>query len=147
MFLHHLITVTLIVLSYMSCHCYIGILVLWLHDWSDLFIGAIRTVMDCCGTKPTVGIYACLMVTWIYSRCYCMPFVVMPSIFKAEHHYILNQDFTGMFCFTMLIILSILNFYWCFLLMRMGYRVAVTGYATDLQNKIGVNVEDKEISE
>lgn len=47
----------------------------------------------------------------------------------------------------MLAILTILNYYWCALLLRMGYRVATTGYATDLQNKIGVNIEDKEIDE
>lgn len=132
MFLHHLVTVSLIVLSYMSCHYYIGIMVLWVNDWSDLFIGAIRTVMDCCGNGPTVGIYSLLMVTWIYSRCYCMPVIIMPTLFQSPQNYLIIEDYTGSFCFIMLGILTILNYYWCFLLLKMGYRVATTGFATDL---------------
>lgn len=146
MFLHHLITVILIILSYMSSQYYIGILVLWVHDWADLFIGVIRTVMDCCGNIPTVTIYAFLMTSWIYSRCVLMPFVIMPSVFKNKN-YVIVQDFTSMFLYSMLIILTILNYYWCFLLLKMGYRVATTGYSTDLQNQIGVTIEDKEIAE
>lgn len=37
MTLHHILTLNLIVFSYLSCFTKVGVLILWLHNWSDIF--------------------------------------------------------------------------------------------------------------
>lgn len=57
MILHHLVTIELMLGSYLGSYWMYGILVLIQMDIADIFIGLIRVVMDFCKWYYTLGIY------------------------------------------------------------------------------------------
>jgi hypothetical protein len=68
MILHHLVTIELIVLSYLCGFWTFGIWILMQMDLADIFIGLIRVVMDFCKSYITVLIYLCILYSFVKFR-------------------------------------------------------------------------------
>jgi hypothetical protein len=68
MILHHLVTMELIVSSYLCGLWPFGIWVLMQMDLADIFIGLIRVVMDFCKIYITFIIYLCIMYSFVHFR-------------------------------------------------------------------------------
>ena len=79
MMVHHFVTVALIVGSYCFTYCRIGMLVLLVHDSSDVFV-CICKASHMCGWKKVSHTAFVFMVTiWFYTRLYLYPVWVIGS--------------------------------------------------------------------
>ncbi len=68
MVLHHTLTAMLIFSSYMNGFWNIGIFVLIQMDNADIWVGAIRAVMDYGNPLLSAFFYSGIMVSWVYFR-------------------------------------------------------------------------------
>uniref|UniRef100_A0A0A9YLB5 Ceramide synthase 6 n=1 Tax=Lygus hesperus TaxID=30085 RepID=A0A0A9YLB5_LYGHE len=94
MYLHHLITITLLLLSFVTGHLRIGIPVLFLHDFSDIFIDTVKltSYLNVYGAQHyyvSEIVYCTLLVVWIHTRLYLLPKLIYYGIYTL---YSTNPD-------------------------------------------------------
>jgi len=151
MVLHHIVTVLLIFLSYMSNYSNVGAPIMFLHDWSDIFTASSRMLLDAPGGKiPTVISFFILIASWIYSRLYVFPFEVIRlagiKYLPRNNLYILlniySHPYAPYFLVSMLLVLLLLHIYWFYLLMKIVYKLIVEKKQEDLQNQMEEKIED-----
>ena len=91
MFLHHFITITLLLLSYCLRAHTIGVLVLLLHDGTDILmetskcVGCFRSMRGLWGQLfqlITVVMFLLFMTSWIVCRLYLFPIRVISEVYK-----------------------------------------------------------------
>ena len=66
MIFHHILTLTLIFFSYLSCFTKVGMVILWLHLWADIFSSAARAWGNI-NDYLAVFNFVFLVFTWGYS--------------------------------------------------------------------------------
>jgi len=88
MLLHHVVTLNLIFFSYMSGFTKIGVLILWLHNWSDIFASGARATAYLWEVFPAT-FYLCLLTSWYYFRIFCFSFIIYEV-------YVTNMKIEGM---------------------------------------------------
>ncbi|KAK1835047.1 TLC domain-containing protein [Podospora conica] len=136
---HHIVSLTLIALSYRFHFTYIGLAVYITHDISDFFLATSKTLnyLD----HPLTGpYYFTFMVVWIYLRHYLNLRILFSLFteFKTVGPYEVNWE-TGQYkcplsfwiTLTLLSSLQSLNLFWLFFILRIAYRFVVRGSATD----------------
>ena len=79
MMVHHFVTVALIVGSYMSSYSRIGLLVLLVHDSSDVFVCITKAFHMCNWKKCSHVQFVVMVLVWAYTRLYLYPFWVIGS--------------------------------------------------------------------
>jgi len=139
MFLHHGVAVFLIFFSYMSNEIAVGILVLFVHDPSDIFLDGGRFYNDLKNRKDWIrNIFAvCFVTTWIYFRLYSFPVCVIGTALTKAH----SQDWGIMaspyaYLITMLSALVGLHTYWfAFILRATGNMFKKKKEINDYDNK------------
>ncbi|GKT63858.1 sphingosine N-acyltransferase lac1 [Colletotrichum tofieldiae] len=127
---HHIVTLSLIGLSYRFHFTYMGIAVYLTHDISDFFMAMSKSLnyVD----NPITGPWYCLsLASWIYLR-HVINLKILWSIlteFSSVGPYELNWETQQYKCwiskvitFTLLGLLQSLNLFWLFFLVRIGYR-------------------------
>jgi acyl-CoA-dependent ceramide synthase len=135
MLLHHVVTITLIMLSYVSNYSDVGMLVLILIDVGDIFASMMKCVYDICPTSIVMSTYVVLNLTWFYTRCYFLPFRLI-RVTGFELDATLDGSYTPQnFLTGGLIILTILNYWWYALFIRMLLRFLKTGEKVDVQSE------------
>ncbi|CAO2652062.1 Nn.00g003450.m01.CDS01 [Neocucurbitaria sp. VM-36] len=136
---HHIITVSLIWLSYRFHFTYMGIAVYITHDISDFFLATSKLInyVD----SPIVGPYFFVfMCVWGYTRHY-LNLKILYSIlttFKTVGPYELNWETQQYKCwisqyitFALLASLQAVNLFWWFFICRIAYRFIVYKDADD----------------
>ncbi|TQN67444.1 Sphingosine N-acyltransferase-like protein FUM17 [Colletotrichum shisoi] len=127
---HHIVTLSLIGLSYRFHFTYMGIAVYLTHDISDFFMAMSKSLnyID----SPITGPWYCLsLASWIYLR-HVINLKILWSIlteFSTVGPYELNWETQQYKCwisktitFGLLGLLQSLNLFWLFFLVRIGYR-------------------------
>ena len=66
MILHHVTTIMLILFSYHINTTQVGVLVLWLHHWADIFTSGARTCMDIKNHARDI-FFGGIIISWNYS--------------------------------------------------------------------------------
>ncbi|KAI0481404.1 TLC domain-containing protein [Xylaria cf. heliscus] len=148
---HHIVTVSLIALSYRFHFTMMGVLVYLTHDISDFFLATSKSLnyID----SPLQGPYYTLcIVFWVYLRHY-INLKILYSIlteFRTIGPYVLDWEAEQYKCeissaitFTLLAALQALNLYWLYCLLRNGYRFAVLGIAKDDREEDEDNENDQ----
>lgn len=135
LYLHHFATIFLIGASFIMGFEKIGILVLFCHDFSDLFleIGKLFIYWEVIESITTVW-YLLLLFIWIATRVVYFPFwVIWTCWFQAGSlsgyptlHSIPWEINLNTFIFV-LIGLLMMNLYWTFALISLGYRKLMKG--------------------
>ena len=69
MMLHHILTLVLYTGSYMINCVEIGILVVYCHDWADLFGHFAKSVSDTNFKAPKVFLGIFMWLSWLLARC------------------------------------------------------------------------------
>jgi len=90
MIIHHVATIILLLLSYLTNHHRVGSIILLVHDVADVFLEFGKCInyislnnakyKDIC-KKITDGFFACFMIVFFYSRLVIYPFYILHSYF------------------------------------------------------------------
>ena len=134
MFLHHLLTTSLMVGSYLTNTVNCGIVVMMILDHADIWIGFVRVVADVGSMGTIVFTFFGVLTSWFYTRIYVFPFEVVK--YAAFDQWALS-DGTGWINLvfgTFLLVLQVLNVHWFLLLGRAAVHYASSGERVDLQS-------------
>jgi hypothetical protein len=134
LYIHHIVTITLLILSYVSGFHRIGILVLYSHNINDIFLEAAK-VCKYMGLEVLANInFAFLIISWILSRLYFLPFyVVRSAIYDTEEILFNNPEYTISYRVAngCLIALCAMHIYWFFLLCKIAFNALHNGETKD----------------
>jgi hypothetical protein len=132
MMLHHIITLLLIFLSYMSNYGNAGAAVMFSHDIGDIFVSIVRTVLDL--NLPSFVIvtsFLSMLSVWIYTRLYVFPMDILYVAVTSK-----NPHEIYVFMVGMLFVLQILNIYWFILFARIAYNFIYKSSKEDILHTI-----------
>ncbi|KAL2142871.1 hypothetical protein VTI28DRAFT_639 [Corynascus sepedonium] len=149
---HHIITLTLIFLSYRFHFTYIGISVYITHDISDLFL-AISKSLNYLNHPAQSATFAVCISLWVYLRHY-LNLGILYSIATeysnigpfgldwAAQQYKCRVAQVG----TLLLLAALqgLNLFWLCCLLRSAYRFVVLGVAKDDRSEVEERTEEEE---
>lgn len=130
MAVHHFVTVLLIGFSYSYHYERIGLLILCLHDVSDIFLemGKLFSYLDWDFAATTC--FLGLLVSWFVARLYYFPTMVLTSVWYE--HYVQMQAPLAIPLFILLCILQVLHVYWFSLMVNLAYKkIFVPGAKTE----------------
>lgn len=133
MFLHHVVTILLLVLSWACNFHRIGALVLAIHDIADVPLEGAKLAKYCKRQRLADLLFAIFTLTWIYTRCYLLPTrVIYYTTYEAlsiipffPAYYIFN----GLLC-----LLQVLHLAWTWLILRMVVDALVNSGMRDLRS-------------
>jgi hypothetical protein len=144
MYLHHIVTIALVGLSWAVGYMRIGLLVLFVHDTSDIFVDLLKMVNylkleNRKGFFASEIAYVLCVLSWIYFRLYEYPFRVLYGSLTVPYTLLLrtprkSYGFLGLEFFpsdlpwhfhlnVMLLVLLLLHIYWFHLFLMIGYRI------------------------
>jgi len=144
MFIHHIATMVLLAISHMFNFTRIGVLVMYVHDMSDIFVDTLKMVNylkleNKSGFFLSEIAYAVNLISWIYYRMWKYPAYIIYTA-AYESHLLVAQKHPGQIfkdvwnnppfwlsCNLLLLLLFILHIFWLFLFLRIGYKVIVIG--------------------
>ncbi|KAI0969356.1 TLC domain-containing protein [Xylaria arbuscula] len=137
--MHHIVTVSLIALSYRFHFTMIGVLVYVTHDISDFFLATSKSLnyID----SPLQAPYFTLCIAlWVYLRHYINLKILYSVLteFRTVGPYALDWEaeqykceISNVITFVLLAALQALNLFWLYCLLRNAYRFVVLGVAKD----------------
>jgi len=136
MFVHHVIT-NLLVIG--SSHCRftrIGSMVFMVHDVSDVPVDMSKLANFMKWKTSTVVAFVALLVTWVLTRLYILPFVIVKGVFDHDHEvqsfHIIHHVMALAIFKVLLIGITILHVFWFLILIRILYRLVMKGERHDL---------------
>jgi len=88
MLLHHMLTVALYMFSYMLMLIKIGSLIMFLHDWADIWTPFCKIFVETTYKKMTVFGAAVCWFVWVYSRLIVFPQIIYFGIHAYPKPYI-----------------------------------------------------------
>ena len=84
MFLHHVVTLMLYGFSYLLNMTAAGAVVMFLHDWADVWTSVVRCFIETTLMNMTWFGITGMAITWIWTRIYMFPFVIYSGCFKYD---------------------------------------------------------------
>lgn len=133
MFIHHIVTIILIVLSWACNFHRIGVLVMVIHDVADIPLEGAKLAKYCQLQRLADIIFAIFTVTWIYSRCYLLPTRVI--YYTAHEALSIVPIFPAYYIFNLLICsLQLLHILWTWLIMRIVFYALKNDGMRDLRS-------------
>lgn len=141
MFVHHLVTILLLVLSWACNFHRIGCLVIAIHDIGDIPLEAAKLAKYCEKQRLADLIFAVFTAVWIYTRCYLLPArVIYYTSYKAlsiipffPAYYIFN----GLLC-----LLQFLHIVWTYVIIKMVFDALQNDGMRDLRSGSEDDSED-----
>lgn len=137
MILHHAVTIGLIGLSWWQRYIRIGLVVLILHNWADIFLYFTKVVVYVTHRRGVWKevCFAVFAANFVYSRLYLFPTVVLPSgFFDAVRFSILTDVAPIAVCNVLLWCLQILHVFWFSLIIRMLTKMLRGTLKTDIRS-------------
>lgn len=139
--LHHIVTLSLIGLSYCFHFTYMGVAVYITHDISDFFL-ATSKVFNYLDLWIITPYFAIFIAVWAYLRHYINLTIIMSLLpggqFETVGPYQVNWETQQYKCwisqaitFGLLAVLQAVNIFWFVLILRILYRLLVTSEAKD----------------
>jgi hypothetical protein len=114
MLVHHVVTITLILLIFKYNILFIGTLVTTIHNLSDIFLHGARITSHLQYETLTIVNAILLFFSWIYSRLYIFPLFVIYSTINDTHHLVeyYHTYYTYYIMNSALITLFALHIFW-----------------------------------
>lgn len=133
MFIHHIVTIVLIVLSWACNFHRIGVLVMVIHDVADIPLEGAKLAKYCQYQRLADLIFAIFTLTWIYSRCYLLPTRV---IYYTSHAALsIVPIFPAYYIFnSLLCALQLLHIAWTWLIIRIVFYALKNDGMRDLRS-------------
>lgn len=152
---HHIVTMSLIFLSYRFHFTWIGLAIYITMDVSDFFLAASK-LLNYIDTVATGPFFIMFMGIWIYSRHY-LNIKVLYSVlteFSTVGDFTLNWETEQYKCwisqyitFGLLFALQLVNIYWLFLIFRIAWRYVFQNITKDDRSDDEEEEEEEEDSE
>jgi hypothetical protein len=117
MILHHVCTISLVTFSYMSNHSNIGCIIMFLHDFSDIFVYFTRSFINTDISKiAKIVSGVSLLGVFVYTRVY----VFGQAIYTISANYSRLDCWNYMNCplVTFLTFLYIMHLYWVYSILK-----------------------------
>ena len=148
MYTHHVVTITLVALSFAGGYLRIGVLVLLLHDSSDVITDLLKMV-NYMGLDQKSGLYLTELLfvinlgTWIWLRLWLFPTHVISSVWTGSSRFWNPPSGFDMFKFVtmylnwaLLSVLFIMHIYWFGLFVRIAVRLLKNERATEVAEDV-----------
>lgn len=138
MILHHVTTISLIVLSYLTNYTRVGTSILLLHDLADVFLESAKIFNYTSKAKGHEWtkhlcdiLFVCFAVTFFATRLVMYPrFIIYSVLFEAPD--VFGIEWIGFWVFAgLLVVLQCLHIFWFYLIGKMVYRLITTGIEKD----------------
>lgn len=131
---HHVITIALLIGSFLTNYTRIGSVILFIHDWPDVLLESAKCLnytsqaKSNLWIKPYVDIlFVCFMITFFVTRLMIYPKRILYSLL-TEGYSVFGCDWGGCYFFVgLLSSLQVLHIFWFYLIARMAYRLTVVG--------------------
>ena len=141
MYLHHVMTIFMVVTSYHYNYYRVGLVVLFIHDISDITVDLLKMVnylkLDGAHSYFLVEIiFVVNLVQWIYWRLYVYPVKILYSCIWESLAYTDNDIPLYTQSNILMVTLEFLHIWWTFLFLRIAYKL--------LLGKKGSDVGDEE---
>ncbi len=149
MILHHLVTILLIVFSYLTSFTRIGSSILLLHDSADIFLESAKVFNYISKTSGNKGLsiycdtlFAIFALTFLVTRLILYPRYLVYSL-VYESPVMLGGVWPGYWTFAgLLVVLQCLHVFWFYLILRMVYSLLSTGIEKDVRSDDEEEVDD-----
>lgn len=130
MLLHHVIAVGLIAISFQTEYFHFGFPVLLLLDLSDCLLQLARFLRETVFQTQSKILFVLMAISWMHGRVFGLCWEVLPTVYwlVSEPSEFAKQFFTlHVFYFSSLFILTILNIFWLFQILKIFVTVFVEG--------------------
>uniref|UniRef100_A0A6B2EE38 Protein transporter n=1 Tax=Phlebotomus kandelakii TaxID=1109342 RepID=A0A6B2EE38_9DIPT len=125
MFVHHMVTLLLLSLSWVCNLHRVGSLVLVVHDCADIFLEAAKLTKYANYQKVCDAIFAIFIVVWIVTRLGFFPRLLYSTSVEAPG---ILPMFPAYYIFnSLLILLLVLHVVWTYLILQIAYRALQCG--------------------
>lgn len=125
MFVHHIITLLLLSLSWICNLHRVGSLVLVIHDCADIFLEAAKVTKYANYQKLCDGIFAVFTIIWIITRMGCYPRVIYSTSIEAPR---IVPMFPAYYIFnSMLLVLLCLHVAWTYMILKIAHNSLKSG--------------------
>lgn len=125
MFIHHVLTLVLISLSWICNLHRVGSLVLVVHDCADILLEAAKLTKYAGYQKTCDIIFACFTVTWIVTRLGMYPRIIYSGAVEAPR---IVPMFPAYYIFnSLLIMLLVLHLIWTYMILQIVVQTIKAG--------------------
>lgn len=126
MVVHHVATLSLVVMSWTANMVRVGTLVLCVHDAVDYFLEGAKMAVYCKCSTLRDGLFVAFAVVWVLTRMIFYPFWILRSTL-FEGHVIIGMAnvyyaYNGLLC-----TLQVLHCIWFYMIVRMVYFYVIKG--------------------
>lgn len=124
LFVHHVTTVALLLISYIESTYRFGLVILYLHDMADVWLEAAKLANYAKTQKLCDILFAIFAVVFFFTRLVYFPVYVAYGYFyyNTYHHGIIHKTLV-----TLCYVLLLLHCYWGWLIGKMAYNLIVVG--------------------
>lgn len=151
MIVHHLTTILLIGLSYVTNYTRVGVTIMLLHDMADVFLESAKVFNYSSKAKghewaKTVCdvLFATFALTFFVTRLIVYPFFVIRSVL-VEAPVFFSVNWLGFWLFSsLLVVLQGLHVFWFYLIARMLYKLFTSGIEKDERSDDDDDDEEEE---
>lgn len=141
MFVHHIVTLLLMALSWVCNLHRVGSLVLVIHDCADIFLEAAKITKYAGYQKLCDGVFAAFTVIWIATRLGFYPRIIYSTSIEAPS---ILPMFPAYYIFnSLLILLLFLHILWTYLILKIAYDSLKSGkvcYISNCHNEMKQNI-------
>lgn len=125
MFLHHLVTIVLMLFAWVYNYHRFGSLIMIIHDPADIFLEFTKSLKYANFSKAPIITFSIFAIVWIITRLMIYPRILFVIFFVA----ILPPSSVLIFFKSLLLILFILHIYWTYFVYKILYDVVTKGNA------------------
>jgi ceramide synthetase len=130
--LHHCVTIILILFSMMSNQIAAGVIIIIVHDASDIFSSFGRGYLETRFLHPVVmvGSFITMLFSWVYLRTVVYPFCILAQVWANsplpdDHWFIINFEYKALLL--MASVLVGMHAFWIYFILEFAFKKAKGG--------------------
>ncbi len=118
MLVHHICTITLITFSYLCNYSNIGSIIIFLHDFGDIFVYIMRVFLNTKAPKILKTLTGfLLLIVWIYTRLYVLFGIIIEIYIGFSTHF----NWANVNLLTFLCFLYVMHIIWVYHILKKLY--------------------------
>ena len=137
--LHHFVAASLILFSMMSNQTAAGLMILIIHDASDILMAGGRAIVDMkfATTPIKAGVYLGCLSMWVHMRILVFPFCLLANVYAnkptvRDEWYMIWFEYN--YLLFMALVLYCMHIFWTFTLIKLGVKAASGGEIYNIQD-------------